>query len=526
MVEILPDDAPAPRLCHLIKWPDFDGYGFNLHAERSNPGQFIGKIDDQSPAQLAGLREGDRIIEVNGVNISNENHRQVVERIKSNPQEARLLVVDAEADAWYREQDLVVKSSQINVVYIKTPVPRPEPDSPRATNFHSQQQQQQPQERQPQENGGDSKSTSSDQNQQQDQQQQQQQQNDQQQPADPTSDHQGQHNSLSGNQSLDTSDFNEKSMEQHEKQSPMAAEETVASRISPPMSPDSGRGDEEQHQPPIAKPGETLTVEAEINHRRPPAEDQISKQSDDHDEEEEEERKKVASEQAPRNKIEALTKSQMDEKEQIRKLHNKSADSGKSSSPDATSSSSNTSGSHSDLVAAGGAVEDVHDESGDAIASAPASPSSNGLAVGGLDKQKEVRSETEHPSEQPTSNHVDVTTVTQQVHKTDATQELRNEMKDTQVNNNNNNKVNLEDSHNEEEGLPENAMTKIVTSSARHQKQALESVGNSNNNNNYSGLNLNMTASQMRELIASRKKFDPKKAQMNIRQKYEIIQQM
>lgn len=46
------------------------------------------------------------------------------------------------------------------------------------------------------------------------------------------------------------------------------------------------------------------------------------------------------------------------------------------------------------------------------------------------------------------------------------------------------------------------------------------------NNNNYSGLNLNMTASEMRELLARRKKFDPKKAQMNIRQKYEIIQQM
>lgn len=52
-------------------------------------------------------------------------------------------------------------------------------------------------------------------------------------------------------------------------------------------------------------------------------------------------------------------------------------------------------------------------------------------------------------------------------------------------------------------------------------------VGNTNNNNNnYSGLNLNMTAAEMRELIARRKKFDPKKAQMNIRQKYEIIQQM
>lgn len=77
-VSELPADAPAPRLCHLVKWSDFDGYGFNLHAEKSKTGQFVGKVDERSPAQAAGLREGDRIIEVNGVNIANENHRQVL----------------------------------------------------------------------------------------------------------------------------------------------------------------------------------------------------------------------------------------------------------------------------------------------------------------------------------------------------------------------------------------------------------------------------------------------------------------
>ena len=57
--------------------PSFDGYGFNLHAEKARPGQFIGKVDPGSPAEAAGMREGDRIIEVNGVNISHENHKQV-----------------------------------------------------------------------------------------------------------------------------------------------------------------------------------------------------------------------------------------------------------------------------------------------------------------------------------------------------------------------------------------------------------------------------------------------------------------
>ena len=51
---------PPPRLCHIRKVADFDGYGFNLHAEKNKPGQFVGKIDSGSPAEAAGLREGDR----------------------------------------------------------------------------------------------------------------------------------------------------------------------------------------------------------------------------------------------------------------------------------------------------------------------------------------------------------------------------------------------------------------------------------------------------------------------------------
>lgn len=114
-----------PRLCHLVKWPDFKDYGFNLHAEKHKLGQYIGKVDEFSPAWYAGLREGDRIIEVNGVNISNENHKQVVERIKSVPNETKLLVVDEAADKWYKERKIVVKSTQNNVIYQKTPSERP-----------------------------------------------------------------------------------------------------------------------------------------------------------------------------------------------------------------------------------------------------------------------------------------------------------------------------------------------------------------------------------------------------------------
>ena len=73
----IPDNAPQPRLCHISKWENFEGYGFNLHADKSRPGQYIGKVDSGSPAEMAGLKEGDRIVEVNSVNIANENHKQV-----------------------------------------------------------------------------------------------------------------------------------------------------------------------------------------------------------------------------------------------------------------------------------------------------------------------------------------------------------------------------------------------------------------------------------------------------------------
>lgn len=85
--------ATEPRLCHVRKTPDFDGYGFNLHAEKGKPGQYIGKVDDGSPAETAGLKRGDRILEVNGHSIAGESHKQVVARIKERTDDAELLVV-------------------------------------------------------------------------------------------------------------------------------------------------------------------------------------------------------------------------------------------------------------------------------------------------------------------------------------------------------------------------------------------------------------------------------------------------
>lgn len=120
---------PRPRLCHLRKWPHFQGYGFNLHAERAKTGQHIGKVDPNSPAESAGLKEGDRIVEVNFVNISNENHQQVVKRIRNGvdkngkfvSDEVVLLVLDQEADVYYRSMNIIIKSDFKNILKFTTP---------------------------------------------------------------------------------------------------------------------------------------------------------------------------------------------------------------------------------------------------------------------------------------------------------------------------------------------------------------------------------------------------------------------
>ncbi|XP_029014056.1 Na(+)/H(+) exchange regulatory cofactor NHE-RF1 isoform X2 [Betta splendens] len=92
--------APRPRLCVIRRGSN--GYGFNLHSERARPGQYIRAVDQDSPAERAGLLPKDRIIQVNGVSVEEKTHSEVVAAIKTGGDETRLLVVDPEADAFFK----------------------------------------------------------------------------------------------------------------------------------------------------------------------------------------------------------------------------------------------------------------------------------------------------------------------------------------------------------------------------------------------------------------------------------------
>ncbi|KAL1778956.1 Na(+)/H(+) exchange regulatory cofactor NHE-RF1 [Sigmodon hispidus] len=107
-----------PRLCTMKKGPN--GYGFNLHSDKSKPGQFIRAVDPDSPAEASGLRAQDRIVEVNGVCMEGKQHGEVVSAIKAGGDEAKLLVVDKETDEFFKKCKVIPSQEHLD-----GPLPEP-----------------------------------------------------------------------------------------------------------------------------------------------------------------------------------------------------------------------------------------------------------------------------------------------------------------------------------------------------------------------------------------------------------------
>lgn len=93
-----------PRLCTLDKGDN--GYGFHLHGERGKTGQFIRLVEPDSPAETSGLRAGDRLVFVNGADVENESHQQVVSRIRATAGRLELVVVDPDTELLLKKHNL------------------------------------------------------------------------------------------------------------------------------------------------------------------------------------------------------------------------------------------------------------------------------------------------------------------------------------------------------------------------------------------------------------------------------------
>ncbi len=76
-------------------------------------------MEPGSPADDAGLKEGDHIVEVNGASVEESSHAQVVTRIKAQPNTVNLLVADPECEKYYKRKSIMVKSDMLNIKRIE-----------------------------------------------------------------------------------------------------------------------------------------------------------------------------------------------------------------------------------------------------------------------------------------------------------------------------------------------------------------------------------------------------------------------
>ncbi|XP_039608125.1 sorting nexin-27-like isoform X1 [Polypterus senegalus] len=108
-----PGVSSGPRLVRIVK--SDSGYGFNVRGQVSEGGQLrsingelyaplqhVSAVLPGGAADRAGISKGDRILEVNGVNVEGATHKQVVDLIRAGEKELLLTVLSVpqhEADS-------------------------------------------------------------------------------------------------------------------------------------------------------------------------------------------------------------------------------------------------------------------------------------------------------------------------------------------------------------------------------------------------------------------------------------------
>lgn len=74
-------------------------------------------------------------MEVNGHNVVEETHKQVVQRIKAVANETKLLVIDPQGQLYYAERNIIITSSMPNVQKMRTPATQPQRINNRPDNL-------------------------------------------------------------------------------------------------------------------------------------------------------------------------------------------------------------------------------------------------------------------------------------------------------------------------------------------------------------------------------------------------------
>ncbi|XP_070798773.1 Na(+)/H(+) exchange regulatory cofactor NHE-RF3 [Pituophis catenifer annectens] len=107
------DSAPQPRLCYLTK--EKNSYGFSLKSSVGQKSLFIVDLTPLGAAVKAGVQPNDRLIEINGENVENNTHEEVVEKVKKSGNRVVFLLSDKETDQYYYRWNMQLIREKANL---------------------------------------------------------------------------------------------------------------------------------------------------------------------------------------------------------------------------------------------------------------------------------------------------------------------------------------------------------------------------------------------------------------------------
>ncbi|NXP89240.1 NHRF3 protein, partial [Passerina amoena] len=105
--------APRPRLCYLVR--EETGYGFSLKSTEGQKGLFIVELSSQGAAAKAGVQNNDRLIEINGKNVENDTHEEVVEKVKKSENHVVFLLSNEETDRYFTSQRMALSKESASL---------------------------------------------------------------------------------------------------------------------------------------------------------------------------------------------------------------------------------------------------------------------------------------------------------------------------------------------------------------------------------------------------------------------------
>ncbi|KAJ8347768.1 hypothetical protein SKAU_G00263570 [Synaphobranchus kaupii] len=96
-----------PQRLHLVQGPE--GYGFLLRQEKSAAGRIdhrLREVDADSPAEKAGMRDGDALLAVNREAVESLEHDDIVHRIRHSGQQVTLTIIHTQGRDFFAQLGL------------------------------------------------------------------------------------------------------------------------------------------------------------------------------------------------------------------------------------------------------------------------------------------------------------------------------------------------------------------------------------------------------------------------------------